>query len=540
MTRYAYTEAWRDCATDDEIVVRLYDPRPTYYRGGLHRAADAVRRAGSYEDDVLLHLNRAEFAELRRAWGPPTINPVTGLPEYSFLKRLVKKVGSTAKRIIKNPLVQTLAPIAANVFLPGVGGLIAGSLIGATGAKANGQNPILGGLMGLGGSFAGRAAGTALKGAGGAKGILGKLTGASGENPGDLLGGLDSAMNSPLGKVSRFFQKEDGSPAWGKIAGIGGGALALLGGLGGRGGDDGGGMPAVDNGPPLQQLMMNRTRSEPTDYFNYGKKGGEHRFFGDPSYTPIARAGGGGVRGPGTGRSDEIEALLSDGEYVMDAETVAMLGDGSSEAGAKRLDEMRANLRRHKGKNLVKGKFSANAKAPEEYLGSGKGKPKRSRRRRKAKGGSINVLHSLAAKFESALASGNPKRVAQISRQLDGKVPGASRKGIEEFAKGGKVGDVLKALLQETEDTVELKALQEADTARLPVLEPPMVPPMAERRAKGPDRAYEDLLRLKNMMMPQSPEERKARFEAMTDAELEEHRRWMNRLKDAQPRGVRR
>ncbi len=74
------------------------------------------------------------------------------------------------------------------------------------------------------------------------------------------------------------------------------------------------------------------------------------------------------VRGKGTGRSDDIDAKLSDGEYVMDAETVALLGDGSNEAGAKRLDQMRVNLRKHKGKNLAKGKFSVNAKRPEAYM----------------------------------------------------------------------------------------------------------------------------------------------------------------------------
>ena len=74
------------------------------------------------------------------------------------------------------------------------------------------------------------------------------------------------------------------------------------------------------------------------------------------------------VRGGGTGRSDEINAKLSDGEYVIDAETVAMLGDGSSKAGAKRLDEMRASIRKHKGKVLARGKFSPNAKSPLAYL----------------------------------------------------------------------------------------------------------------------------------------------------------------------------
>ena len=74
------------------------------------------------------------------------------------------------------------------------------------------------------------------------------------------------------------------------------------------------------------------------------------------------------VKGGGTGRSDEINAKLSDGEYVIDAETVAMIGDGSSKAGAKKLDEMRSKIRQHKGKALAKGKFSPDAKSPLTYL----------------------------------------------------------------------------------------------------------------------------------------------------------------------------
>lgn len=78
------------------------------------------------------------------------------------------------------------------------------------------------------------------------------------------------------------------------------------------------------------------------------------------------------VSGPGTGRSDSIPAKLSDGEYVMDAETVALLGDGSSKAGADKLDQMRVNLRRQKGRNLAKGQFSAKAKEPLAYLSGGR------------------------------------------------------------------------------------------------------------------------------------------------------------------------
>ena len=78
------------------------------------------------------------------------------------------------------------------------------------------------------------------------------------------------------------------------------------------------------------------------------------------------------VRGPGDGRSDDIPAMLSDGEYVIDAETVALAGGGSSRAGAEAFDKLRVNIRKHKGRNLAKGKFSANAKPLEAYMRGGR------------------------------------------------------------------------------------------------------------------------------------------------------------------------
>jgi hypothetical protein len=78
------------------------------------------------------------------------------------------------------------------------------------------------------------------------------------------------------------------------------------------------------------------------------------------------------VEGPGDGRSDDIPAMLSDGEYVVDAESLALLGNGSPKDGAKKMDEFRINLRKHKGKNLAKGKFSAKAKRLEAYMSGGR------------------------------------------------------------------------------------------------------------------------------------------------------------------------
>jgi hypothetical protein len=89
-----------------------------------------------------------------------------------------------------------------------------------------------------------------------------------------------------------------------------------------------------------------------------------------PLDVVYAQGGGnhGPVRGPGTGRSDEIDARLSDGEYVWDAETVSLLGDGSTEAGAAALDRAREAIRTHKGRALAQGKFSPDAKSPLDYI----------------------------------------------------------------------------------------------------------------------------------------------------------------------------
>jgi len=75
---------------------------------------------------------------------------------------------------------------------------------------------------------------------------------------------------------------------------------------------------------------------------------------GPPGGAPGGMQVGGLLHGPGGGQDDEIEAatptgrkvLLSDGEYVIDAPTVAALGDGSTGAGARRLDRFREEVRR--------------------------------------------------------------------------------------------------------------------------------------------------------------------------------------------------
>ena len=57
----------------------------------------------------------------------------------------------------------------------------------------------------------------------------------------------------------------------------------------------------------------------------------------DPSEFPRRT---GGISGPGTGTSDDIPAMLSDGEFVMTAQAVRGAGNGSREDGIKNMYEM--------------------------------------------------------------------------------------------------------------------------------------------------------------------------------------------------------
>lgn len=62
--------------------------------------------------------------------------------------------------------------------------------------------------------------------------------------------------------------------------------------------------------------------------------------------------GGSPDRAAGDGVSDSIDAKLSSGEYVIPADVVSGLGKGSSEAGAKLLDDLIAQVREMHGQHI--------------------------------------------------------------------------------------------------------------------------------------------------------------------------------------------
>jgi hypothetical protein len=146
----------------------------------------------------------------------------------------------------------------------------------------------------------------------------------------------------------------------------------------------------------LPQYAMNRRQNitqQPPGYYTYGEM---PQPVWDPSTGgappdeafPIEGFAHGGAAGgahhgalstvsryvkQGTGASgiaDNIDAKLSENEYVFDSRSVALLGDGNPDAGAKKLDAMRVRIRQHAGKALAKGKIPPKSKDAMHYLGA--------------------------------------------------------------------------------------------------------------------------------------------------------------------------
>jgi hypothetical protein len=209
----------------------------------------------------------------------------------------------------------------------------------------------------------------------------------SGYGAQDMGMGLNASQQSPLGQIKTAGTSGSSSPFTMKNALMGATLLSSLG-----------------SAPPQVQQAVSKMSPEQQEYFNRPSVSWDwNKLQSDanannvslteymarswPKITsgaynmqtattnPPKLAQGGALsavarfaQGAGSGRADTIDAKLSDGEYVIDAETVAMLGDGSNKEGAKRLDAMRGKIRSHKGKVLAKGKFSPNAKSPLSYL----------------------------------------------------------------------------------------------------------------------------------------------------------------------------
>jgi hypothetical protein len=90
---------------------------------------------------------------------------------------------------------------------------------------------------------------------------------------------------------------------------------------------------------------------------------------GQPEFYSEGGAGTTYIQGRGDGTSDQIPAMVANSEFVLPADVVSALGNGSSDSGADILDQFIKTIREHKHSNPP-GELPPESKGPLEYLSS--------------------------------------------------------------------------------------------------------------------------------------------------------------------------
>ena len=328
-----------------------------------------------------------------------SINPMTGQREF-FLKKIisgVKKIAKKAVNVLKKA-APVILPIALNMAFPGLGTIASGAIGSGIGTLLQGgsfKDALKGAALGAaaGGLYSGITG--AMSGQGFMAGLQQGLpagmrpTGmvptvsTSGMEPaapaaadvpvaapeaqpnfferaadrvGDFFGGGTRLTGEArLAEIDRLAELYPNAPASAIEAAVGGGGTTLQ-----RFG------PMIGGGLALGALTgaFEPIPADPIDIPGYDTTSTElvaqspERYRvgvpGAPTYATlgnirVAAQGGemesfprrmGAISGPGTETSDDVPAMLSDGEFVMTARAVRGAGDGSREKGVRRMYDM--------------------------------------------------------------------------------------------------------------------------------------------------------------------------------------------------------
>lgn len=123
-------------------------------------------------------------------------------------------------------------------------------------------------------------------------------------------------------------------------------------------------------GPPTQSDYSRTAVMNPLALRNYGA-GPEARFFNASGGLPAHHRAHSGafdlLSHEGGGQEDNVPAMLSPKEYVLDADVVSALGDGNPDHGAKKLDAFREKIRAHK-RGAPSSRIPPKARPLESYM----------------------------------------------------------------------------------------------------------------------------------------------------------------------------
>jgi hypothetical protein len=285
---------------------------------------------------------------------------------------MFKKIFKAAKDLVKSPIGQ----IGIGLLAPQLAG--ASGILGGIG-KFAAASPALfqGGISLLGGDkpenvLRNLALGAATQGAlnvGKEGGFMGGISDFTGLGDGKT------------GTVADFFKKKDPLTIdqflenKGYEGGIQGEAFQLL------NPDDRSALITLAGNQPTASTFTNILNNPITPYVaNFGvtaalakmaaDQAEDTRAFYNPDENPFFAAEGGGIQkfamgspefprmtgdisGPGTGTSDSIPAMLSDGEHVLTKQEVTQIGGGDNDLGHQRLYAARQNIRKQANDNGI-------------------------------------------------------------------------------------------------------------------------------------------------------------------------------------------
>ncbi len=250
----------------------------------LQKIAKNLESKGRNGDTMLMHIQPSELQVLEAMLGKTTINPTTGLPEAFSWKRLLAGIGIAAAGVLTGGA-------ALPILMPIAGGTMLSSLVPGS-KKTNTRSE------------------------------AGKYLDERNEA---TKGGRGYTFAPPMTMLQSI--AED--------------------------------VPIAQNPVPVDPLGRMHNWYQPPRSFSQGGQVTEAqaketvlamlaRMQEEQQQQQPQMAAGRMVQGEGTGLSDSIPARLSVDEYVIPADVVSMMGDGSSQAGGKRLDALVAQVRQAK------------------------------------------------------------------------------------------------------------------------------------------------------------------------------------------------
>lgn len=303
---------------------------------GLKSLASKIATKGRRGDSMLMHIQPGELAKLESMLGETTINPDTGLPEAFSWKKLLASIGMVGASLAFPAISPFLIPAAIGT---GISSVIptkkkeeklseAGEYIKKRDAAEAAKNPGVPIISANINPYIYRPGGR-------------EQQQVSYGAPKPMSQGIQSLMGMLDENTPKTGMADPLTPKYAE-----------------------GGMMEPEEAQARQVLQNAMAAMQGNSQDPHADLSKFIETYGEEAFQNLA--GGGMVKGPGAGLDDMVSAqlgnqkvLLSNDEFVVPADVVSGLGDGSSESGARKLHAMMRRVRQERtGSAKQPGKIS--------------------------------------------------------------------------------------------------------------------------------------------------------------------------------------